>query len=395
MHLERVRTLRFLQILHPFTKEIPIRQLWKLYRSFKNERPHWFNNQVRINTFFPPYPSVSYDRFFKIIIERKRVPYQAYVAMTSACPYRCPHCSYGRRSTSQLPTNHILKMIRDLKSLGGAIIGFTGGEPLLHKDLEVCVAAAAPQLTTVLFTTGYHLDAERAQKLAQAGIGTVVISLESTNPKYHDIVRGKSESYEEALAAIQICTDTGIYTAIETIGTREKIQTGELDDIYELGRRLHVGEIRILSPVAAGLWAGHPEVMLQPEELDVLKKFHIRHNRSSEGPCVASSAYIESELMFGCNGGYHHLYVDAAGEVSPCDLTPLSFGNITTEPLQAIWERMGHYFPKPRARCLMGEVAEKITTEQLPLPPDESIKLMNELNPKVDLPVLYQWLLKE
>src|SRR5512136_782851 len=142
MNFERVHTLRYLQILRPFTKDIPIRQLWKLYRSFKNERPHWFNDQIRINTFFPPYPSVSYDRFFKIIIERKRIPYQTYIAMTSACPYRCPHCSYGRRPTSQLSTNHMLKMIRDLKSLGAAIIGFTGGEPLLRQDLEVCIAAA-------------------------------------------------------------------------------------------------------------------------------------------------------------------------------------------------------------------------------------------------------------
>jgi len=288
----------------------------------------------------------------------------------------------------------MLEIINELKTLGTAIVGFTGGEPLLRQDLEGFLAAAKPELTTVLFTTGYQLDDARAKKLAETGVGSVVIGIESTNPKEHDLVRGKSGSYTEALAAIKACTNAGIYTAIETIGTREKIRNGELEKIYEQGRRLNVGEIRILSPVAVGLWAGCTEVMLRPEELTFLKEFHMRHNRLHNGPCVASSAYIESEIMFGCNGGYHHLYIDAAGEVSPCDLTPLSFGNVTKESLQDIWRKMGKYFLQPRSHCLMSDIATKINAEQFPLTPDESRKIISDLDPQNDLPVLYQRLLK-
>lgn len=394
MTMKRVGTLTLLRVLRPFIKNIPPRQLRQLYRSFKNDRFHWFNNQVRINTFFPPYPSQSYDRFFRSIIERKRTPYQAYVAVTSACPYQCPHCSYGKRPPGHLSRNDLLKIISELKTLGTSIIGFTGGEPLLSEDLEEIITAAAPEMTTVLFTTGYRLDDSRAKKLLKAGIGSVVVSIESSNPQQHDALRGKSGSFSEAVTAIKACTNTRIYTAIETIGTRQKIRDGELEKIYETGCRLNVEEIRILSPVAAGRWTGCTDVMLQPEELSALQEFHAMHNRQKNGPCVATGAYIESETMFGCTGGYHHIYIDAAGEVCPCDLTPLSFGNIKKESLQDIWDKMAPYFPQPRPRCLMSTIAANITSDRLPLAPDESIRIMNGLAPPADLPVLFQRLYK-
>jgi MoaA/NifB/PqqE/SkfB family radical SAM enzyme len=178
------------------------------------------------------------------------------------------------------------------------------------------------------------------------------------------------------------------------MGTREKIHTNDLERIYDIACQYNVGELRILSPVATGSWSGRPEKMLTAEEISYLQQFHRNHNRQKNGPCVATSAYIESADMFGCNAGYHHLFIDAAGEVCPCDLTPISFGNITTQPLKEIWENMKRYFPQPRNSCLMSEISNKITASSLPLPPSQSTHLIPQIEPHTPFPGIYRRIFK-
>jgi hypothetical protein len=132
-------------------------------------------------------------------------------------------------------------------------------------------------------------------------------------------------------------------------------------------------EFRILPPVATGGWAGRPSVMLTADDRAAVGRFHAGHNRRRGGPAVAALPYLESDAMFGCGAGYHHLFIDASGEVCPCDLAPLSFGSAAREPLAAIWERMAAYFPRPRRTCLMAALAGKIAaTGALPLARAES-----------------------
>lgn len=121
--------------------------------------------------------------------------------------------------------------------------------------------------------------------------------------------------------------------------------------------------------------------------------------RRRGGPVVASFAYLESAEMFGCGAGYHHLFIDAAGEACPCDLTPLSFGNVTLEPLADIWQRMGELFARPRHACLMGRIVPDLAqvlrdadSPGLPVPREKSEKLCSCLG-KGPLPECYRRIL--
>ena len=71
-----------LKLLKPFFGNVSLSQLWRMHRSLKHEHLHWFNNQLRINTFFPPYPSIAFDRFNNIVVNKKRAPYQVYLLPT-------------------------------------------------------------------------------------------------------------------------------------------------------------------------------------------------------------------------------------------------------------------------------------------------------------------------
>ena len=122
---------------------LPAGHLWYLLRRMRNEKPHRFGGQARINTFFPPHPSAAFDRFLSAVIERRRVPFSTYLAVTGDCPFKCPHCSYGRRPKGGLETGELLDVIEQVRSIGTCTLGLTGGEPLLRDDLEDLVAAAS------------------------------------------------------------------------------------------------------------------------------------------------------------------------------------------------------------------------------------------------------------
>ncbi|MBN1554071.1 MAG: radical SAM protein [Phycisphaerae bacterium] len=384
-----------------FVGRVPMGHLLFLAKRMRNERPIRFNGRTRVNSFFPPFPSPAFDRFRRAVIKRKRVPYNAYLAVTSRCPYHCSHCSLAGRSGEELTTEQWLSVIEQLQELGACTVGFTGGEPMLRDDLAELIRAAGRDMATILFTTGYNLATTEARAFREAGLGCVTVGVESSDPREHNTIRaGEGDSFASASIAIAACQQEGLFTALSTIGTKERIHSGELERMYEMAREWHVGEFRLLAPVATGGKVGCSEFMLSDEEYAALAEFHIRHNREKTSwsrrpkpPAVASFAYLESTEMFGCGAGYHHLFIDAAGNVCPCDLTPLSFGNVLHEPLANIWRRMGESFPRPRRKCIMRTLAGQLTDQPLPIEPDQSAELIPPPDPTEPLPEGYRRLL--
>ncbi len=390
-----------LQVVRMFARlvgRVPIGHLWYLFRRMRDEKPHRFDGQIRVNTFFPPYPSQAFDRFCQAVIDRRRVPYSTYLAVTDECPYSCGHCSYAGRAGGELSDDQLLEVVEQIKGLGTCTLGLTGGEPLLRDDLERLIEAAAPEMVCVIFTTGHRLDARRALRLAASGVSCVTVGIESADAATHDLVRQGPGSFAEAEDAVLACQQAGIYTAISTVGTREKIATGELEAIHQLGTRWGVGEFRLLTPVATGGWTRCGAAMLSADELQVLIDFHVQHNRSGDGPAVASFACLESDALFGCGAGFHHLFIDATGQVRPCDLTPLSLGDVTSEPLEDIWERMGEFFSLPRCGCLMRRISDDLADaddDALPLPREQSEVICPRRGPEEPLPEAYRRLYRD
>ena len=351
---------------------LPPGHVWYLARQMRVSKPHRFAGRLRVNSFFPPYPGPAFERFLRAVRERARVPMSVHLAVTDACPFRCPHCSYARRGGAAMSREKRLAVVGEVKALGTATLGLTGGEPLLAPDLEDLIAAAGPEMATILFTSGVGLDAARARRLAEAGLTNLTLGLESADPAAHDRVRGEAGSFAQAQAAARAAADAGLYVALSTVSTREKLRGGGLEALYRLAQAWGAQELRLVPPIATGAWAGEASVMLTADERADVVRFHREHNRRRDGPTVAALAFLESAEMFGCGAGYHHLFIDASGAVCPCDLTPLEFGRVSEEPLAAIWDRLAERFPRPRATCLMGEIAGRIPPGPLPLPREAS-----------------------
>jgi hypothetical protein len=74
--MKKVNKLSLIKQFYPYMQGTSFGLKWFSLFKFRNERPHWFNNQIRINSAFPPYPSQSFDRIVDIIKNQKRLPHK-------------------------------------------------------------------------------------------------------------------------------------------------------------------------------------------------------------------------------------------------------------------------------------------------------------------------------
>ncbi len=390
----RIRTLiKLVPVFARSLKCLPLRHVWYLTRQLRFEQLHIHNDRIYVNTFLPPIPSPAFDRLLNAVIHKQRVPFSTYFAITDECPFKCSHCSYGRRASGEMTTPQALDVIEQIKGLGTTTLGFSGGEPLLRQDLPELIQAVGPDTETILFTTGHTLDAPRATQLKCAGLNSLMIGLESDIASTHDAVRGVPGSFDEGIEAIRLSLDAGLYTAISTVATHDKIENHTIEKMADLASDMKVHEFRILEPVPTGRALGQTSAVLTPQEQQILTTFHKKWNQAKKGPAIASFSHLESDAMFGCGAGYHHLYIDACGEVCPCDLTPLSFGNVLNTPLATIWQQMGEVFTQPRCSCFAAkaccDLAKQSQTGSLPLPVDKTTELCQSHPCEGRLPRVY------
>ncbi len=405
MNLQLLNLIRV--IFNPKITATPVRVLKKLRAGGKQRLPgavqnelesgswgkhttrfirEWLDGEVLsrhggkwvLNSFLPPFPGKSFDRMFENLLSGRRLsPVSAYVATTASCPYNCWHCSYKNREQGDLSTKSWLSIMQGLHELGASIIGFTGGEPLSRPDLpELVEAAAKGGASTILFTSGALMDDEKARKLKQSGLWAFCVSLDHPDPSEFDRLRGAEGAFDRAMKAIQISRESGFYTMIGTVATRTLLEKKLYEDIYKIARESGVHEFRLIEPMPCGMLADTGEDnLLTADHIDRLRKFHVAVNRKGRLPKVCAFNHIESPEIFGCGAGTQHMFVDSAGEVCPCDFTPMSFGNAVREPMNMIWDRMNDAMGNPRRHCfiqkhyrLLSEHAES----GYPLPPHVS-----------------------
>lgn len=382
--------LKFWPVVLRSLVHLPAAHVRYLASKLKYENPQLHAGRVHINSFFPPYPSAAFERFLASVFRYERVPHSVYYAVTDRCPYTCGHCSYGGHRAGRPDTAQALAVIEQIQAAGASTIGLTGGEPLMREDIAELVRAAARRCAVVMFSTGYGLDAERAAALRDAGLTCLTIGLESDRAEEHDRIRGTQGSFETGVEAARQARAAGLFTAISTVATREKLRTGTLERMAGLGLRLGAREFRILNPVPTGAMRGQENERLSVDELRQVAKLHQSWNRGASGMNIAAFAHLESSGMFGCGAGFHHAFIDAAGNVCPCDLTPLALGNVYEKPLADIWHEMAEWFDLPRQGCFSAQVcAEYADAAELPIGETQSRAICARTPRRNGLPGVY------
>ena len=347
---------------NPALKGLSLKQKLALNYVSKESKLTDVNGKIFSNTFTPYYPSLAYDRFLEGIVKVTSgtpVPVVTNFAVTAKCPCRCWHCSFaGRRKSNDLSLEELRAAIKDVQNLGAGVIGLTGGEPLLRKDLEDIIASIGDKSMPLLFTTGFELTPERVRRLKDAGLGVPVISLDHYTAGVHDKGRNRPGMFETALAAIRMFQDEGFYVAVSFVPSRKLVDDkADFFKTIEFFRELGVNDMRLTSPILAGHLTDHPEEKLSKENVATVWEAQRMCTKTKGYPGVFAYDYFESDKFYGCGAGYNYLFIDAEGNLCPCDFTMLTFGNLREKPIPEIWAEMGRRFQAPGFGCYANRAA--------------------------------------
>ncbi len=369
-------------------RSLPKSFLFYLREQLKYEKFVKLGNRYIINSQLPPYPSPAFKQFLKVgnaVREGKTAPSSVHIAVTNACPMDCWHCSNANREDKgDLDLDVLKETLGKLQDMGNSLIGITGGEPLLRDDLEEILSAIDERSVKMLFTTGYGLTPERAQKLKDAGLFYAVVSLDHFIPEKHDKVRGFEGAFQIGVDALKLFKETGFYTVASTVPSIEMIESGEIWEFVEFAKDLGVHEIRFLAPIPTGKIVGQRELRWQKDQAMEMFEIHKRCNADREYPRVTVFGYIEAESFLGCTAGTFHMFIEADGTVTPCDMIPLNFGNIYSCGIEKSYNRMADTFRNPRYDCfvraavtLIGKAYEE--EGKLPLSREKSLEIANRV----------------
>ncbi|MEV5507720.1 radical SAM protein [Streptomyces orinoci] len=125
---------------------------------------------------------------------------------TYACPLRCSHCysESGRRPARQLDVPDLLRVTEGIIELRPRLVGLSGGEPLAVKGIfEVGERLAAAGIHTAVYTSGWRTAPWMPGELARI-FGEVVVSVDGATARVHDRIRGRSGSFDRAMATLAL-----------------------------------------------------------------------------------------------------------------------------------------------------------------------------------------------
>ena len=324
-------------------------------------------------------------------------PYALLAEITYRCPLHCPYCSNpiavrngnleggapatpaktGSRELApscngELSTDEWTRVIREAAALGILQIGFSGGEPLVRRDLpELVHAAREAKLYTNLITSGIGLDDDRLGALRNAGLDSIQLSFQSDNTALADEIAG-ARAHQHKLAAAAKIRAAGIPLSLNFVIHRRNID--RLPQMIALAESLQAGRIELANVQFYG-WAFLNRAVLLPTREQVVRAREIATAAKTRLDGKIDIFYVLPDYYENrpkpCLSGWgqRYLTVNPIGEVLPCPtassaIPDLRFENVRARDLDWIWResesfnrfRGTEWMPEPCQSCPQREI---------------------------------------
>lgn len=304
---------------------------------------------------------------------------------TNQCNLSCIHChqNSGGAHESELTTEEAFTVIKKLGEAGISILTFSGGEPLVRRDIfEAVERASDTGMYCTIASNGVLMTKETVQKLKKAGIKRVEIGLDGCTAGTHDFLRNTPGCFEATVQGIKNCVEVGFDEICATM-TLHKRNVKELHGIVELAENLGVERFYLnrLIPAGRGMDVIDLDVTRE-QKIDALEyiygKFYssvtnghgiqcysrgmtyygrLGYERSGGTVFTVSEALSGHSKMWsekfddgiskliqryapgfgGCSAGITYCGLTAEGDLIPCVPAPIKIGNLLEEDLEDIW----------------------------------------------------------
>ena len=305
---------------------------------------------------------------------------------TNRCNLNCLHChqdSSPASSRPELTTSEAFKVVDNMADAGVAVLTFSGGEPLLRRNIYNVIRRAKDSgMLCTIASNGTLITREVAKKLKAFGIKRVEIGLDGSIAETHEFLRNTSGCFRTTVQGIKNCAEIG-FEEISVTMTLNKKNKDELKDTLELAEKLGATRFYLNRLIAVGRGTKTRFLDVTPRErVEALKILYDRFYESivtgSGLQCYArgmpyyarlcyefskgqfftvSEALSGHERMFqnkfgdeitnivrklakgfgGCSAGLTYAGLTASGDLLPCVPADIKLGNLLEQDLEEIW----------------------------------------------------------
>ena len=262
----------------------------------------------------------------------RRFPVLVHFEVTMRCNAHCDFCDYWKNGADAVRSD-AESYAAAARYFNPVMITFTGGEPLLRRDLESLVAAVAGAIRVrylALITHGAMLTPERARSLWQAGLNQFNISLDYLDAR-HDDARGIPGLAAKILDTVPRMRALGI----DGIRFNTVIKQSNLDQLMPIVERAASLGVGVSFSAYTDAKNGNRAHLVSAEAQQHLEEVIaelLAFKRRKRGVIVSSDYYLEQVPRFfsgamhdSCNSGVRTIHIDPAGQVRRCPDFPADY----------------------------------------------------------------------
>jgi radical SAM protein len=284
--------------------------------------------------------------------------------VTRACAYACVHCradAMHAPDPHELTTEESFRLIDRLAQFGNKpILVFTGGDPMMRKDLHQLIAYATGKgLRCSLTPTATALPTtERLEKVRDAGIRRIALSLDAPNPEVHDAFRQVPGSWQRTMDILHRAQDVGLSVQVNTTVANHNVEI--LPEMVPFIQEVEAVQwsVFFLVPTGRALLKNmisaeqHERVFnwlydlsknapfdIKSTAAPMYRRVAIQRKRAEPGegkPVTFQGAGFQyadglNRPTKGVNDGNGFLFISHIGDIQPSGFLPITAGNVRTD----------------------------------------------------------------
>lgn len=302
-----------------------------------------------------------------------KYPVLSEIAVTYRCNLNCEFCYVGEHGTDELNTSDMKKVLFKIcREAKVPSVSFTGGEPLLRKDIFKLISYAAKLgLWTNLITNGTLLDDTRVQDLKRAGLSSAQVSIEGPTGEIHDRITKRQGSFDRTINGIRLLQDAGIPVHTNTTLSKHNIEHAKEIILCAKKLGLHRLSMNLLIPCGVALskreiWVSYSEI---GDRVLALKRFAERQGVNylwySPLPMCKLNTIAYGLGNKSCAAITGLLSIDPMGNIIPCSSWREPQGSLLRHSFHEIWQSTAlsrfkntEYAPGKCRRCVQFETCK-------------------------------------
>ncbi|NOY29475.1 MAG: pyrroloquinoline quinone biosynthesis protein PqqE [Planctomycetes bacterium] len=267
--------------------------------------------------------------------------------LTYRCPLACPYCSNPlelARFRNELDTATWQRVLGEASDLGVVQVHFSGGEPLLRRDLVDLVRTARElDLYSNLSTSAATATHKTLESLREAGLDALQISLLDADAAENDRLAG-AVSFEKKQEAVEAARSLGFPITLNVVLHRHNLD--RLTEIIDLAAAWQVDRLELAHTQYTG-WAFRNRAALLPSRSQVERAAEIVADAETRLAGHLQILHVLPDYFQtypkACLNGWGRVFLTVApdGAVLPCqtarEIPQLTFPSVHEQSLETIW----------------------------------------------------------